>query len=91
MGHAYKREAETARGLTLDEARRIASNIAKKPLRCILLLQQRRLRAPPPDLRTCCSARSLDLLLSLPVRLAHMREAASLEVCLSQSTAPTGK
>ena len=32
-----------------------------------------------------------DLLRSLPVRLAHMREAASLEVCLSQSTAPIGK
>ena len=31
------------------------------------------------------------LLLSLPERLAHMREAASLEVCLCQSTAPTGK
>ena len=63
----------------------------QKPLRCILLSHQRRLRAHPLDLRTCCSARSLDLLLSLPVRLAHMREAASLEVCLSQSTAPTGK
>jgi len=63
MGHAYKREAETARGLTLDEARRIASNIAKKPLRCILLSHQRRLRAHPLDLRTCCSARSLDLLI----------------------------
>ena len=33
----------------------------------------------------------LALFLSLPVRLAHMREAASLEVCLFQSTAPTGK
>ena len=28
-GHADKRDAETANGLTLDEARRIASNIAK--------------------------------------------------------------
>jgi hypothetical protein len=27
-GHADKRDAETAKGLTLDEARRIASNIA---------------------------------------------------------------
>jgi len=30
-GHAHKRDAETAKGLTLDEARRIASNIAKLP------------------------------------------------------------
>ena len=30
-GHADKREAETAKGLTLDEARRIAANIAKLP------------------------------------------------------------
>jgi hypothetical protein len=30
-GHADKRDAETAKGLTLDEARRIASNIAKLP------------------------------------------------------------
>ena len=30
-GHADKRDAETAKGLTLDEARRIASNIAKPP------------------------------------------------------------
>ena len=30
-GHAEKRDAETAKGLTLDEARRIASNIAKLP------------------------------------------------------------
>ena len=30
-GHADKREAETAKGLTLDEARRIASNIVKLP------------------------------------------------------------
>jgi len=30
-GHADKRNAETAKGLTLDEARRIASNIAKLP------------------------------------------------------------
>ena len=30
-GHANKRDAETAKGLTLDEARRIASNIAKLP------------------------------------------------------------
>jgi len=29
--HADKRNAETAKGLTLDEARRIASNIAKLP------------------------------------------------------------
>jgi hypothetical protein len=28
---ADKRDAETAKGLTLDEARRIASNIAKLP------------------------------------------------------------
>jgi len=48
-------------------------------------------KSTPAGLPTCCSARYLDLLLSLPVRLAHMREAASLEVCLSQSTAPTGK
>ena len=30
-GHADAREAETTKGLTLDEARRIASNIAKLP------------------------------------------------------------
>ena len=30
-GHADKRDAETAKGLTLDEARRIAANIAKLP------------------------------------------------------------
>jgi hypothetical protein len=30
-GHADKRDAETAMGLTLDEARRIAANIAKLP------------------------------------------------------------
>jgi K+/H+ antiporter YhaU regulatory subunit KhtT len=30
-GHADPREAETAKGLTRDEARRIASNIAKLP------------------------------------------------------------
>jgi hypothetical protein len=30
-GHADKPDAETAKGLTLDEARRIASNIAKLP------------------------------------------------------------
>jgi hypothetical protein len=30
-GHADKRDAETAKGLTVDEARRIASNIAKLP------------------------------------------------------------
>ena len=30
-GHADKRDAETAKGLTLDEARRITSNIAKLP------------------------------------------------------------
>jgi hypothetical protein len=30
-GHADKRDAETAKGLTLDEARRIASGIAKLP------------------------------------------------------------
>jgi hypothetical protein len=30
-GHADKRDAETAKGLTLDEARRIASNIANLP------------------------------------------------------------
>ena len=30
-GHADKRDAEIAKGLTLDEARRIASNIAKLP------------------------------------------------------------
>ena len=30
-GHADAREAETAKGLTLDEARRIAINIAKLP------------------------------------------------------------
>ena len=30
-GHADKRDAETAKGLTLDEARRIASKIAKLP------------------------------------------------------------
>ena len=30
-GHADQRDAETAKALTLDEARRIASNIAKLP------------------------------------------------------------
>jgi hypothetical protein len=30
-GHADVRDAEIAKGLTLDEARRIASNIAKLP------------------------------------------------------------
>ena len=30
-GYADKRDAETAKGLTLDEARRIAANIAKLP------------------------------------------------------------
>lgn len=30
-GHADKRDAQTAKGLTLDEARRIAANIAKLP------------------------------------------------------------
>jgi hypothetical protein len=30
-GHADKRDSETAKGLTLDQARRIASNIAKLP------------------------------------------------------------
>jgi hypothetical protein len=30
-GHTDKRDAETAMGLTLDEAKRIASNIAKLP------------------------------------------------------------
>jgi len=30
-GHADPRDAETAKSLTLDEARRIASNIAKLP------------------------------------------------------------
>jgi hypothetical protein len=30
-GRADKRDADTAKGLTLDEARRIASNIAKLP------------------------------------------------------------
>jgi hypothetical protein len=30
-GHADKRDAETAKGLTLDEARRIASNLAELP------------------------------------------------------------
>ena len=30
-GHADKRDAETAKGLTLDEARRVAANIAKLP------------------------------------------------------------
>jgi hypothetical protein len=30
-GHADARDAEIAKGLTLDEARRIASNIAKLP------------------------------------------------------------
>ena len=29
--HADKRDVETAKGLTLDEARRVASNIAKLP------------------------------------------------------------
>ena len=31
VGHADQRDAETAKALTLDEARRIASNIAKLP------------------------------------------------------------
>jgi hypothetical protein len=30
-GHLDPRDAETAKGLTLDEAKRIASNIAKLP------------------------------------------------------------
>jgi hypothetical protein len=30
-GHADQRDAETAKGLNLDEARRLASNIAKLP------------------------------------------------------------
>jgi hypothetical protein len=30
-GHPDKRDAETAKGLTFDEARRIAANIAKPP------------------------------------------------------------
>jgi hypothetical protein len=30
-GHSDSRDAEIAKGLTLDEARRIASNIAKLP------------------------------------------------------------
>jgi hypothetical protein len=30
-GYADKRDAETAKSLTLDEARRIAANIAKLP------------------------------------------------------------
>ena len=30
-GHADKRDAETAQRLTLDEARRIAANVAKLP------------------------------------------------------------
>ena len=30
-GHADQRDAQIAKGLTLDEARRIASNIAKLP------------------------------------------------------------
>jgi hypothetical protein len=30
--HADKRDAETAKGLTLEEARRIAGNIAKLPI-----------------------------------------------------------
>jgi hypothetical protein len=30
-GHTDKRDAETAKALTLDEARRIAANIAKLP------------------------------------------------------------
>jgi hypothetical protein len=30
-GHADSRDAQIAKGLTLDEARRIASNIAKLP------------------------------------------------------------
>ena len=32
-GHADKRDAETAKGLSLDEARRIAAGIALPPLR----------------------------------------------------------
>jgi hypothetical protein len=31
-GYADKRDAETAKGLTLDEARGIAANIAKLPM-----------------------------------------------------------
>jgi hypothetical protein len=31
-GHADPRDAQIAKGLTLDEARRIASNIAKLPV-----------------------------------------------------------
>jgi hypothetical protein len=31
-GHADVRDAETAKSLTLDQARRIASNIAKLPI-----------------------------------------------------------
>ena len=30
-GHAYQRDAQVAKSLTLDEARRIASNIVKLP------------------------------------------------------------
>jgi hypothetical protein len=30
-GHVDKRDAETAKGLTLDEARRIATKVAKLP------------------------------------------------------------
>ncbi len=30
-GHADRRDAETAKGLSLDEARRVASNISKLP------------------------------------------------------------
>ena len=31
-GHADERDAESAKGLTLDEARRVAANIAKLPM-----------------------------------------------------------